>query len=80
MSKVRDKSAALVMDTSHQYQTHHDKVDASEQIRPTLEQHIREIISERNIELIAEEAGNEKEVWTALKGQGKRIPKSLVLS
>jgi pheromone shutdown protein TraB len=60
------------MGTSHEYQRHQDRVEISEQIRAALEKRIREIISNDKIELIAEEAGNDKEVWTALKEQEKK--------
>lgn len=60
------------MGTSHEYQRHQDRVEVSEQIRAALEKRIREIISNDKIELIAEEAGNDKEVWTALKEQEKK--------
>lgn len=72
MAECKRKVDALVIGTGHEYQRHQDKVDASERIRAALEKRIREIISDRKIDLIAEEAGDDKEVWTALKEQEKK--------
>ena len=72
MKEGKEKNTALVIGTCHEYQRHQDKVEASAQIRAALEKRIRNIISNDKIELIAEEAGNDKEVWTALKEQEKK--------
>lgn len=72
MKEGKEKNTALVIGTCHEYQRHQDKVEASAQIRAALEKRIRDIISGNKIELIAEEAGNDKEVWTALKEQEKK--------
>ncbi len=77
MAEDEKKVDALVIGTSHEYQRHQDKMEASEQIRATLEKRIREIISERTIDLIVEEAGNDKEVWIALKEQEKKDSEAL---
>jgi len=72
MTEGKEQNAALVIGTCHEYQRHQDKVEASEQIRAALERRIRKIISDHKIDLIAEEAGNDKEVWTALKEQEEK--------
>jgi len=71
MPDARSKNTAFVLGTSHEYQRHQDNVDASEQLRAKLEKRIRDIISEKKIELITEEAGDDKDVWSALKEQEK---------
>jgi len=72
MPESKKKSVALVIGTSHEYQRHQDKVEAFEQIRVILEERIREIVADKKIDMIAEEAGNDKEVWTALKEREKK--------
>jgi pheromone shutdown protein TraB len=71
MAESKKEVVALVIGTCHEYQRHQDTVEGSEQIRAMLEKRIREVISDKKIDLIAEEAGNDKEVWNALKEQEK---------
>jgi pheromone shutdown protein TraB len=59
----------LILGTGHEYQRHQDQVAATEEIRSRFEKLIREALTERTIELIAEEAGDDVQVWTALKEQ-----------
>ena len=71
MTEGKEQNAALVIGTCHEYQRHQDKVEASAQIRAALDKRVRTIVSDNKIDLIAEEAGNDKEVWTVLKEQEK---------
>jgi hypothetical protein len=72
MEENKGKNSVLIFGTGHEYQRHQDKVEASKEARTKFEQRIREIVSERKIELIAEEAGDDKSVWAALKERQKR--------
>ena len=66
-----ESKQALILGTGHEYQRHQDKVEASEKARTKFKYRIREIVSERQIELLAEEAGDDKAVWAALNEQQK---------
>lgn len=64
---------ALVIGTFHQYQRWQDKSAASVVIRARFAEYVRETIVEREIDLVAEEAGNDEDVWAALKMEDDRI-------
>lgn len=59
--------AAFVIGTSHAYQRHQDEDPEREKIRIEFEKLLRRIIAERNVDLIAEEAGNKQQVHEQLK-------------
>ncbi|HEY4776018.1 MAG TPA: hypothetical protein VIH56_00010 [Candidatus Acidoferrales bacterium] len=69
-----DRVAALVVGTQHEYQRHQDRVPESEQIRVRFKQHILELVRDRQIQLIAEEAGTDEEVWTTLRAEEAATP------
>jgi pheromone shutdown protein TraB len=66
--------AALVIGTSHAYQRHQDKCAEQEQIRADFEKLVRVALRERDVGLVAEEAGDKKEVHARLKADEARIP------
>jgi pheromone shutdown protein TraB len=72
MKKAKGKNSVLILGTGHEYQRHQDRVESSEVVRTKLDKRIRDIISERKIELIAEEAGDDRDVWAALKEQQRK--------
>ena len=61
------KVAVLVAGTRHEYQRHQDTMPAREKIRAELDQRLRQIIRERKIDLVVEEAGDDKTVWEHLR-------------
>jgi hypothetical protein len=62
-----DATAVLVVGTCHEYQRHQDNGPEREKIRADFEKLIRTTVDERGIDLITEEAGNDKEVHAQLK-------------
>jgi hypothetical protein len=56
----------VVIGTLHEYQRHQDTVAAREQVRVAFDQRIREVIAERAITLIGEEARDDNAVWEHL--------------
>jgi hypothetical protein len=61
------KITVLVIGTRHEFQRHQDRMPARVKVRAELDQRLREIIKERKIDLIAEEAGDDKAVWENLR-------------
>lgn len=61
------KITVLVIGTRHEFQRHQDTMADREKARAELDKRVREIIRERKIDLIAEEAGDDTEVWKRLK-------------
>src|ERR1700682_2862912 len=64
--------SVLVIGTGHEYQRHQDNYPAYQAVREQFDNYLRKIAAERTINLIAEEAGDDKEVWTALKKDEKK--------
>lgn len=64
-----DKKAVnvLVIGSRHEFQRHQDTEENREKVRAAFDQRLRQVIKERNISLIAEEAGDDKAVWESLK-------------
>jgi len=60
-------TAVLVVGTYHEYQRRQDNSPERKKIRDDFEKLIRTTVGERGIDLIAEEAGNDKEVHAQLK-------------
>lgn len=64
---AKGKPKALVIGTRHELQRHQDSMPEREELRAEFEEHLRELIEQRKISLIAEEAGDDTEVWQHLK-------------
>lgn len=59
--------SAFVIGSSHEYQRHQDDDTERERIRTEFEELLRRTIAERNVDLIAEEAGDGEQVHGQLK-------------
>jgi pheromone shutdown protein TraB len=59
--------SGLVIGTAHEYQRHQDRVRENAIVRATFEELLRNIIADRKVDLIAEEAGDNQEVLKSLK-------------
>lgn len=69
---TKEKPKALVICTEHEVQRHQDTMKEREARRAEFEKIIRREVEKRKISLIAEEAGDDEEVWKRLKqGEGK---------
>jgi uncharacterized protein (DUF58 family) len=66
-------TCALVIGTRHQFQRHQDTMADREKARAEFDRRLREIIKERKIDFIAEEAGDDTEVWKRLKQQDEAV-------
>jgi len=64
---AKPKKKALVIGTLHEFQRHQDTMPDREELRDEFEERLREVIEEREITLIAEEAGDDTELWEHLK-------------
>lgn len=69
--------AVLVIGTGHEYQRHQDTIEDRQKVRADFERLLREAIAERSISLIAEEAGDNGEVWERLKQEEAATPREL---
>jgi pheromone shutdown protein TraB len=67
MPEVAKKKRVLVIGTRHEYQRRQDTIPDREPMRDRFEQRLREVIEELDVELIAEEAGDDTAVWEHLK-------------
>jgi hypothetical protein len=65
----------LVVGTRHELQRHQDTAADREQIRAEFDKRLRQIIEERKITLIAEEAGDDTAVWENLKLEEEAVGK-----
>jgi pheromone shutdown protein TraB len=74
---VRNATTVLVIGTCHEYQRHQDNSAEREKVRAELEKLIRTIVSEKGIDLIAEEAGNDDQVHAQLKADEAKTPEEL---
>jgi pheromone shutdown protein TraB len=61
------KVKVLVIGTDHALQRHQDTMPDREELRAEFEQRPREILKERKVSLLAEEAGDDNDVWEHLK-------------
>jgi pheromone shutdown protein TraB len=57
----------VVVGTLHEYQRHQDTVSELEEVRAAFDQRLREVIAERGITAIGEEAGDDTAIWEHLK-------------
>jgi len=69
--------SALIVGTDHKYQRRQDRSEDNERIRDQFEAFLREVITQRNVDAIAEEAGNDQEVWEYLKAEEANTPDEL---
>lgn len=67
MNTTPKKVVVLVIGTRHEFQRHQDTMPSREQVRADLCRHLRKVIEERKIDLVAEEAGDDNAVWKHLK-------------
>ncbi len=65
---------ALVIGTCHEYQRRQDNSPESDEVRTKFDEHIRKAIADCRIDLVAEEAGDDEEVWAALKAEDDKMP------
>jgi len=65
----------LVIGTDHAIQRHQDTNAELEALRVEFEKVLRQLIKEREIDLIAEEAGDDAEVWKRLKQEEEALGK-----
>jgi pheromone shutdown protein TraB len=70
---AKNKSKALVIGTKHQYQRHQDTNAGHQQVRARFEERLRQVIDAEDIDLIAEEAGDDTAVWEHLKRQDELL-------
>src|SRR2546421_9389003 len=63
----------LVIGTEHPIQRHQDTSAERKCVRDEFDKRLRQIIKDRNIDLIAEEAGNDTEVWKHLTQDDERV-------
>ena len=68
---------ALVIGTCHEYQRHQDRIEERKKVRADLERLACQLIADRSISLIAEEAGDNTEVWEQLKLDEEATPPEL---
>jgi len=73
----KEQATVLVIGTRHEYQRHQDRMPDREEIRAKFEELLRRVIEERSISHIAEEAGDDTEVWEHLKRQEDATPPEL---
>ena len=64
---VKKQIKVLVIGTEHPIQRHQDTSAERKEVRKEFEKLLRQIIKEQKIDLIAEEAGDNTEVWKRLK-------------
>jgi len=67
------KITVVVVGTRHEFQRHQDTMVDREKVRAELDKRLREIIKEPKIDLIAEEAGDDTEVWKRLKSADNAV-------
>lgn len=65
----------LVVGAEHPIQRHQDTSMERELMRAKFEKFLRQVIKERNIDLIAEEAGDDVIVWKLLKWEEEAVGK-----
>jgi pheromone shutdown protein TraB len=72
---VKKPTRVLVIGTDHAIQRHQDTNAELEALRAEFEKLLRQLIKEREIDLIAEEAGDDTEVWKPLKQEEEALGK-----
>lgn len=72
---VKKQIMVLVIGTDHQIQRRQDTIPELAPVRDQFEQRLRQIIKEQKIDLIAEEAGDDTEVWKPLKQEEEALGK-----
>jgi hypothetical protein len=65
----------LVIGTEHPIQRHQDTSAERRLVRDEFDKRLRQVIKDRNIDLIAEEAGDDFEVWMHLTEDDERVGK-----
>lgn len=73
-ASMSTKIIALIIGTGHEYQRHQDRIHEREEIRTEFASILSQIIHDRNITLVAEEAGDDTEVWERLKREDELLP------
>jgi hypothetical protein len=73
VESVKNKKRALVIGTRHEFQRHQDTMPDQEELRDEFEERLRQIIEEREITLIAEEAGDDTALWEYLKQEDEAV-------
>jgi hypothetical protein len=58
---------AVVIGTCHEFQRHQDKMAEREEVRAQFEKRLHQIFTERKIDLVTEEAGDDEETSKTLK-------------
>jgi hypothetical protein len=74
---VKKQIKVLVIGTKHELQRHQDTIPEREEDRAEFDKRLRQIIKDQKIDLIAEEAGDDKEEWKRLKQDEKATPPEL---
>jgi hypothetical protein len=64
---VKKPIRVLVIGTNHEYQRHQDTMPDREKVRAEFDKFLRGAFMEGEIDLVAEEAGDDKAVWNNLK-------------
>ena len=72
---AKKQTKVLVIGTNHNIQRHQDTNAELEVVRAEFEKLLRRVIKERNVNLIAEEAGDDTEVWKSLKKEEEALGK-----
>jgi len=63
----------LVIGTRHEFQRHQDTAEARIKVRVNFEGLLRQLIKERSVTLVAEEAGDDHAVWEFLKAEEEAL-------
>jgi NACalpha-BTF3-like transcription factor len=74
---VKKPTKVLVIGTRHELQRHQDTIPGREKLRVEFDKWLRQIIKQEKIDLIAEEAGDDKEELERLKQDEKATPPEL---
>ncbi len=72
---VKKPIRVLVIGTDHAIQRHQDKNAERQLQRAEFDKRLRQVIEGRDIDLIAEEAGDDAEVWKRLKQEEEAVGK-----
>src|ERR1700675_2688298 len=71
MPEAAKKKRVLVIGTDNAYQRRQDTIPGRKPIRDQFEERLRGVIDEHDVEVIAEEAGDDAAVWEHLKQEDK---------
>ncbi len=72
---AKKKKRVLVIGTDHAYQRRQDTIPDRKPIRDQFEERLRGVIEEHDVEVIAEEAGDDTAVWEHLKQEDEACGK-----